>query len=226
MPLVDLIVFDIAGTTVKDKDNVNMCVREALLAAGTDVPLSRINLTMGLPKPVAIGQLLQESGSTADLEAVHRDFVERMKDYYRTAPEVGPIEGVEEAFAEFREAGVKVVLDTGFSREITDVILERLGWDATVIDGSVCSDEVANGRPYPDMILHHMKANGLEDVRRVAKVGDAPADLNEGKNAGCGFVIGVLCGTHTEEQLAAHPHTHLVPMVRDLPAILLGTPAL
>ena len=176
---------------------------------------------MGLPKPTAIRQLLGEGASEAAVDLIHDDFVEKMKEHYRTYPDVTPIEGVEEAFAQFRNAGIKVALDTGFSSDITSVILERLGWDASVIDGAVSSDEVDNGRPFPDMIFHHMKAFGIEDVARVAKVGDAPADLNEGTNAGCAFVIGVLCGTHTSEQLSNYPHTHLVEAVRDLPALLL-----
>ena len=221
MPLVDLIVFDIAGTTLKDRNDVNLCVREALLAAGHDVPIDQINPLMGLPKPTAIRQLLGEGASEAAVDLIHDDFVEKMKEHYRTYPDVTPIEGVEEAFAQFRNAGIKVALDTGFSSDITSVILERLGWDASVIDGAVSSDEVDNGRPFPDMIFHHMKAFGIEDVARVAKVGDAPADLNEGTNAGCAFVIGVLCGTHTSEQLSNYPHTHLVEAVRDLPALLL-----
>jgi phosphonatase-like hydrolase len=226
MPLVDLIVFDIAGTTLKDRNDVNLCVREALLAAGHDVPIEQINPLMGLPKPVAIKALLGEDASDSQVDLIHDDFVEKMKRHYRTYPDVSPIDGVEEAFAAFRQAGVRVALDTGFSSDITSVILDRLGWDEAVIDGAISSDEVENGRPFPDMVFHHMKTFGIEDPKRVAKVGDAPADLNEGTNAGCGFVIGVLSGTHTAEQLSQYPHTHLVDAVQDLPALLLVEPPL
>jgi len=41
------------------------------------------------------------------------------------------------------------------------------------------------------------------DVSRVAKVGDSTRDIEEGKNAGCGLVIGVLSGADTEAQLMA-----------------------
>jgi phosphonatase-like hydrolase len=181
---------------------------------------------MGLPKPVAIKALLGEDASDSQVDLIHDDFVEKMKRHYRTYPDVSPIDGVEEAFAAFRQAGVRVALDTGFSSDITSVILDRLGWDEAVIDGAISSDEVENGRPFPDMVFHHMKTFGIEDPKRVAKVGDAPADLNEGTNAGCGFVIGVLSGTHTAEQLSQYPHTHLVDAVQDLPALLLVEPPL
>ncbi|MBL8067394.1 MAG: HAD hydrolase-like protein [Armatimonadetes bacterium] len=222
MPLVDLAVFDIAGTTVKDRDHVNQCVRDALLAAGVDVPIAEINGTMGLPKPVAIAQLMSAHRATGCLESIHDDFVERMKAHYRTSLEVGPIDGAESAFAQLRSAGVKVALDTGFSSGITAVILERLGWDGSHIDGAISSDEVEHGRPFPDMILNHMCRFGIADPGRVAKIGDAPADMGEGTNAGCRFVIGVLGGTHSREQLAACPHTHIVESILDVPALLLA----
>ena len=54
----------------------------------------------------------------------------------------------------------------------------------------------------------------------VAKVGDTPADLEEGHNAGCGLVVGVVGGTHTREQLEPYPHTHLIETIADFPALL------
>ena len=61
---------------------------------------------------------------------------------------------------------------------------------------------------------------GVTDPRRIAKVGDTPADLLEGKNAGCGMIVGVTEGTHTREQLQSFPHTHLIGSVAELPALL------
>ncbi len=65
-----------------------------------------------------------------------------------------------------------------------------------------------------------MKRTGVTEVRRVAKVGDTPSDLLEGTAAGCGLVIGVTNGTHTRAQLAAYPHTHLIPGLERLLALL------
>ncbi len=73
-----------------------------------------------------------------------------------------------------------------------EVLLGRLGWDGCVIDASVTSDEVPQGRPHPDLILEAMKRTGVEDVASVMKVGDTPSDLLEGTAAGCGMVVGVV----------------------------------
>jgi len=65
-----------------------------------------------------------------------------------------------------------------------------------------------------------MRRLGVSNASRVAKVGDTPADLEEGHNAGCGLVVGVTSGTHPESELTPFPHTHLIDSIRDLPRIL------
>ena len=99
------------------------------------------------------------------------------------------------------EAGVLVALGTGFSR-------------------SIASDEVPRGRPHPDMIDALREKLGVTEPGRVAKIGDTPSDLLQGTAACCGWVIGVTRGSHSEQELAVHPHTCLIPTVAVLPALL------
>nr|MCU0317142.1 hypothetical protein [Fimbriimonadaceae bacterium] len=58
------------------------------------------------------------------------------------------------------------------------------------------------------------------DCKAVAKIGDTPSDLMEGSAAGCGLVIGVTNGTHSEGQLSNYPHTHLVPNILSVPRVI------
>lgn len=223
---IELVVFDMAGTTVRDDDAVNRCLQAALAEGGIQVSRDQINSVMGIPKPVAIAELwARERGGRAPEEAVeqlHRAFLERMIEFYRTDPHVGEMPGARSAFDALHEAGVAVALDTGFSRRIVDVILERLGWDTPgVLDATVASDEVARGRPHPDLLLEAMRRTGVSDVDRVAKVGDTPSDLQEGMAAGCRLVVGVTNGTHTHQQLAAHGHTHLIGNLWELPGLII-----
>jgi phosphonatase-like hydrolase len=222
---LDLVVFDLAGTTVRDDDSVNRCLRSALAAAGLTVSAEAVNEVMGLPKPETLRILIERSPLRDDLRdrigAIHADFVARMYRFYQEDPSVQEIPGASETFACLRRAGIRVAVDTGFSREIVDVLLGRLGWvERGLVDASVASDEVPRGRPHPDMIRRLMQQLQVEAPQAVAKVGDTPADLEEGRNAGCGLVIGVTEGTHTREQLAPFPHTHLIGSVAELPALL------
>ncbi len=227
--MIELVVFDLAGTTVYDGDAVGASFRATLAARQIEVAPALVNSVMGLAKPEAIRILLTEAGRPGDaatIDAIHEEFTRRMREYYANDPAVHEIPGAAAAFAELRRAGVKVALNTGFYRPIAAVLLERLGWHApAVIDADVTSDEVPRGRPHPDMIQHLMARVGVREARRVAKVGDTRVDLEEGTNAGCGLVIGVCTGRHTRDQLQACPHTHLVPSVAEVPALVLASGA-
>ncbi len=221
---VDLVVFDIAGTTVYDGDAVHRCLAAAVALGGAAPARAAINRVMGMPKPVAIASLLgDQRGATPEPDEVARlyaEFERMMIEYYRTSAAVRETDGAGDVLRRLRRRGVTVALDTGFAHTITDVIVERLGWAGDAIDLTVSTDEVARGRPYPDMLERAMALAGVTDPARVAKVGDTPADLAEGMAARCGFVIGVTSGSHTRDELAAYPHTHLIATLGELPAIL------
>ena len=217
---IDLMVLDIAGTTVYDGDAVHACLAAALMEAGVPTTRDEVNAVMGMPKPFAIATLTASHRgappSDAEVSSIFVAFERRMIEHYRSSPHVRPAQGAEEVLRALRARGTKVVLDTGFSRAVTDAVLGRLGWGAGFVDATVASDEVANGRPHPDMIRRAMELTGVTDARRVGKVGDTPADLQQGMAASCALVVGVTSGSHTAAELARHPHTHLVGDLTEL----------
>jgi phosphonatase-like hydrolase len=221
---VQLVVFDMAGTTVHDADAVHACLLGALSAQGFEVGRKRVNEVMGLAKPVALRTIMEQSlGHPVQperVDAAYQDFLRKMIAFYRNHPSVREIHPATDVFRELRRRGIRVALDTGFARAIVDAILERLGWKEGLLDATVASDEVERGRPHPDLIFRAMALTGVTDAGRVAKVGDTPADLAEGTAAGCGLVIGVTEGSHREEELESHPHTHLIASIAELPALL------
>lgn len=223
---VDLIVFDMAGTTVLDGDAVNQTLKQALAAAGVRASRDQINAVMGMPKPAAIAVLLAQfrghaAASSLAVEAVHADFVHRMLWHYQSHPAVAECDGASELFAWCHRHGIRTGLDTGFSRDIADAIIGRLGWrDRGLIDATVSSDEVPRGRPHPDMIQRLMSDTGVTDPARVVKVGDTPLDVQEGRAAGCRYVVGITSGTHSAESLRAHAPTHLIAELLELPDLL------
>ena len=196
---------------------------EAMAHIGHPVSLAEANSVMGERKPKAIAQLLTaRMGPTSmDSDIVQRgnaEFLRLTNAYYATSPEVGEIPGASAVFAALHGAGIKVACDTGFERSTVDVILKRLGWlERGLIDTAISSDEVPHGRPAPDLIHEAMRRTGVTDVARVAKVGDTPSDIGEGRSAECSWVIAVTYGTHRRSQLEPHQPTHFID---SLPAIL------
>jgi phosphonatase-like hydrolase len=222
---IELMVFDMAGTTVSEGGAVYQCLRDTLEANGLEIAADSLNEVKGIDKYEALRILIERSDMREELlpglDAIHEDFVERMIEFYRSAPSVGEMPGASETFRRLRRAGVKVALNTGFSRDIAQTLIDRLGWERDeLIDASVTSDEVARGRPHPDMIRLLMSKLGVTDPRRVAKVGDTPADLLEGRNSGCGLVVGVTGGSSARAQLERYSHDHLIDSIAELPELL------
>lgn len=220
--MIELVVLDMAGTTVYDGDAVSVCFRAALAAVEVFPEPAAVNAVMGLHKPEAVRLLLAASGmpyGDGTVEAVHADFVERMLRYYRTDPAVREVPAASAVFAQLRRAGIKVALNTGFGRAIVNQILDRLEWHGQV-DAVIASDEVAHGRPHPDMIRALMTKLGVKDPRNVAKVGDTPVDLEEGKNAGCGVILGVTTGAFTRQELEAVGVGRIIDSVAEVPGQL------
>ncbi len=221
---IQLVVFDMAGTTVNDENAVNRTLRDTLEGFGLAVGFEDVNRVMGIPKPEALRVLIEGTPLGEPLrdrvDAIHDDFVSRMIRFYATDASVHEVLGTTRTFEVLRAAGVRVALNSGFSRQIARIIMDRLGWSVGGrIDASVTSDEVPRGRPHPDMIRRLMADLGVVDPSHVAKVGDTPSDLLEGRNAGCGLVIGVTRGSHTRQELELFPHTHLIDSVADVPAV-------
>jgi len=212
-----LIIFDLAGTTVKDNRDVHRVLQAALLDHGVEITLNDANEVMGIPKPVAIEKLLLDNHRgrkpiTEDwILDIHQNFVSKMREFYLSDPGVAEVDGASETFALLKLKGIKIGVDTGFDRAITTPLLARMGWvEKGLIDVSITSDEVPRGRPYPDMIHKAMNVTGVNDPSRVAKVGDTPSDMMEGTSAKCGWVIGVTSGAFTRAELSKERHTHLV----------------
>jgi len=220
---IQLVVFDLAGTTVDDRGMVLECFVETVRAYNLPSTPEELNALMGLNKREVLGMLagrLYSPGSPEVEQLADKaldTFVERMSAAYER--HLAPIPGAEETFAFLRARGIKIATDTGFDATIGGLIMDRLKWPGRLIDIAITSSEVPRGRPAPYMIFHVMEHLGILDVHQVMKVGDSPADVEEGFNAGCGEVVGVLSGSHTAATLGSYHHTRLVESVADLPAL-------
>jgi phosphonatase-like hydrolase len=205
---------------------VGIAFQNAMAEYGYPVAIENINPIMGYEKPLAIKMMLDKYEPnrlkiTAKLiNSIHSEFVNSMLKFYETSDDIVPLPHVEETFLRLREAGIKVALDTGFSRDIADVIIGRLGWEEK-IDFLVASDEVEQGRPYPDMIEKIKAALDIRSSDRIAKVGDTEVDINEGINSGCKYVIGITTGAFTREELIPYNPTHIIDDISDVLQIIL-----
>jgi phosphonatase-like hydrolase len=218
---IQLVVFDIAGTTVQDTGNVAKAFIDAFGEFNMEIPADTVNHVMGFRKIDAIKMLVPDDSNEALIEEIHESFTRNILNLYKSDPDLKPLPYAEEIFQQLKQAGVKIALNTGFTRRVTNAILKRLQWNTPgMIDIVICSDEVPEGRPQPYMIQHIMEQMNVPDSKAVAKVGDTKVDVEEGRNACCGLVVSVTTGAYTREELELYKPDHIINSLSELPGLL------
>ncbi|WP_306323154.1 MULTISPECIES: phosphonatase-like hydrolase [unclassified Streptomyces] len=222
--MIDLAVFDMAGTTIDEHGAVYEALRHAVEATGVTVDPVDLQTWMGTDKREAIAALVRIGGGAPDADLVERQYAAfrtYLRESYAERPPQ-PIAHADKALEQLRASGIKVALTTGFSADVALPLLESLGWstgEGGNLDAVVTSDEVPRGRPAPYMIQRAMEKTGVIDVRKVLVAGDTVVDMEAGFNAGAGVVVGVLTGQLTREQLELHPHSYVLDGVADIPGL-------
>ena len=216
MDELELVIFDLAGTTVEDRGEVPFAFTAALAEHGIKVTSEQVRSVRGLSKRQALLQLIPAGPEQARLgEEAHVSSQAHLAQRYAAAG-VRAISGAALAFRSLRSGGVRVALNTGFDQKMTELLLGALGWLEGMVDAVVCGDEVTQGRPAPYLIFRAMEKAGASSVEKVANVGDTTLDLKAGHHAGVRWNIGVLSGAHDRQAMEGAPHTHLLPSVAEL----------
>lgn len=220
--MIELAVFDMASTTIDERDEVYRVLRQATEREGAQYSDAVFQKWMGTEKRWAIENLLRLGGVDVTEENHERAWQWFRAELHRTYTEnpPTPLPGVEEALATLRERGVQVGLTTGFSREIADLILDTMGWtQGRIFDASTTGDEVPHGRPAPDMIFSVMESLGVEDRNAVISTGDTSADVQSALRAEV-TAIGVLTGHLTREDFESEGAHIVLESVAELPAVM------
>jgi phosphoglycolate phosphatase len=217
-----------AGTTIRDEGLVEQAVTVAVAGQGV-VPgtaehermLAVVRKTMGRSN-IEVFRLLLD-GDERRARAANAEF-EQAYGLLVDDGAIEPVPGVVEAITALRASGVRVALMTGFARSTQNAVLDALGWHG-LIDLALSPAEAGRGRPYPDLVLCAALRLGVEDVARIAVVGDTPLDVIAGRRAGAGLVAGVLTGAADRTELRAAGATAVLGSVAELPALLgIGRP--
>ncbi len=216
---LELVILDVAGTTVVASDDVARVIYESFQAFHMEVSPEAIAAVRGKSKKHAIRELFngrsKQMGLRAGPDEIYREFRDRL---IKSSQSWLPVPGATETIEWFKARKVKVALIAGCDRAVLGGLLERLGWNEGLVDSALCSEDVLRGRPAPDLILHSMELCEVRDALRVAVVGDTKADLLAAQNAKAGLSIGVLTGAHSSAELARCPHSAILESVADLPA--------
>jgi phosphonatase-like hydrolase len=221
-PAIRLVILDVGGTIIEDRGDVPETLRSALAHHGVASTPEEIARWRGASKREMVRHFVDQQQLAQDVDrgkladAIYEEFTANLIAVYRSVP---PIGGAEEAIRQMRQSGYLVATTTGFDRAVATSIFQRLGWQP-YFAATICSDDVARGRPSPYMLFHAMETARVDSVMEVVAVGDTPLDLRAATNAGLRAAIGVASGAFTAADLRREPHTHILPSVASLPALL------
>lgn len=193
---VQAVILDWAGTTVDFGSRAPVAaLQRAFDAAGVPITAVEAREHMGVLKKDQIRSILAGARVKAawtdangavpaerDVERVFADFLPKQMKIL--AEYSAPIPGVPETVAAWRAAGLKIGSTTGYTRELLDVVMPPAAHSGYAPDASVTPDEVGGGRPKPFMCYRNAILLGVFPLWRCVKIGDTPADIAEGRNAG------------------------------------------
>ena len=168
---------------------------------GIDVSFQTVMKYMGMGKrehvksmlsePLVIEQFQRRFGHTpteSDSQSIYASFIEQL---YPLAPRNKEIPKVKEACFRLKEAGIPIVMTTGYDRRMINEIRKVLPWLDDLLLCSVAATDInrSRGRPAPFMIYRAMEEALVENPSYVVNVGDTEVDLLSADNA---HVPGVL----------------------------------
>ena len=196
------VIFDWAGTLVDHGSRAPVAALLSIFsAAGVPIEIAEARQSMGVAKKQHIENILaltrvQEAWTLAhgiapsqnDADRLYAAFIPQQLACLESHSEL--IEGVSDVASRLRSRGLKIGTTTGYNRPMLDYLLERAASQGFEPDFSTCPEEVSTGRPAAYMCYRNAIHLETYPLWALVKIGDTPADIDEGLNAGM-WTIGI-----------------------------------
>ena len=177
--MTEAVVFDLDGVIV-DSEQVWDAVRVRYVReSGRPFPQRATRDMMGMSSPEWSRYLAEQLGVPGTPEEINAAVVSRMLDRYAHGPPF--IDGAVDAVRRIADRR-PVAVASSSNREVIDVVLSAAGLDS-LVRASVSSEEVARGKPAPDVYLEALRRLGVEPPRSAA-VEDSHNGIRSAKSAG------------------------------------------
>jgi HAD superfamily hydrolase (TIGR01509 family) len=177
--VIEAVVFDMDGVLL-DSEHVWDDVRELLAAERGGRWSDRAQRDMmGMSSPEWSRYMHDEIGLAEPPEEINRIVVERMLGRYADGPPL--IEGAVEAVARLA-AEWRLAIASSSNRELIDAVLASTAL-GPLFELTVSSEEVARGKPAPDVYLEAARRLGV-DPQRTAAIEDSHNGIRAAKAAG------------------------------------------
>jgi phosphoglycolate phosphatase len=212
---VDAILFDLDGTLTDPREGITKCIAHALERLGREPPpLDDLTFAIGPPLRASLAKLLgTESG--AEVERALALYRERFADVglYENVP----YEGIAQALAALREAGLPLYVATSKPRVYAERIVRHFTLDAhfEAVHGCELDGTREDKR---ELLAHLLPHHGL-DPGRTVMIGDRGVDMAAARHHGA-HALGALWGYGSREELVTGGAQAFVDSPRGLRAAI------
>jgi HAD superfamily hydrolase (TIGR01509 family) len=177
------VIFDLDGVLVDSEQLWDKAREDLTRASGGRWRPEATRAMMGMSSPEWSRYLRDELRVPLDPDEISRDVVRRMEQLYRDSLPLLP--GASDAVRSLSSRW-PLGLASSANREIIDLVLELAGW-ASAFTATVSSEEVARGKPAPDVYVEAASRIGVDAVRCVA-VEDSSNGLRSAAAAGMAVI--------------------------------------
>jgi len=194
-----LVLFDCDGTLVDSQAGIVTSMQTAFLSFGLIAPPPEaVKRVVGLSLDVAVRQLVPELGQS-DARHIAELYRETFRNLRLSGDLQEPLyEGVKGVVLELDRPDTILGVATGKSRRGLLAVLDRHGMRVR-FQTLQTADDVAAGKPAPDMCLKACAETGIDPTATVV-IGDTTYDMQMARSAGAA-AIGVAWGYHGPDEL-------------------------
>ena len=181
-PFPRAVILDMDGTLADTFPLVVAAWNAALSAhAGREFAAEEVIARFGVPDPQMLRREVPEHLAGEVIERYHAHYEAQHR------PLARPFEGITEMLEAIKRRGLPTGVMTGKGRRAATITLAALGWEA-MFDAVVTGEDVVRQKPDPQGLLIVCERLGVPASDCVF-VGDSPADIGAGKNAGMRTIV-------------------------------------
>jgi HAD superfamily hydrolase (TIGR01509 family) len=177
--VIEAVVFDLDGVLIQSEEVWDDVREQFVRERGGRYDAEIQRAMMGMSSPEWSRYLHEHAGVADEPDAINAEVVRRLLSAYRDRLPLIP--GAPDAVRRLA-ARFPLGLASSSNRELIDAVLEAAGI-APLFAATVSSEEVAHGKPEPDVYLEAARRLGVA-AERCTAVEDSHGGIRSAKNAG------------------------------------------
>lgn len=207
-----LVIFDHDGLMVNTEDVVYTAYAQIFGERGCAFPWEYFITSLGMPVADSLEMYLRDLPVTMTLDELIAARAERMQALMET--DLHPMPGLEALVQALRARGDLLAVATSGTHSHISKSLARFNL-AQYFDAVVCIDDVARGKPHPDLILEALRRTGASASNTIM-LEDAPLGVEAASRAAIFCIAVPTHGVPLEQYTLAPVIAHDLPAVQRL----------